>query len=157
MYLECEDIVLAGRDLYDRELRLSKHTSTAWLEMRLAAERDGLDLRAVSGFRSVQRQMQILLRKARMGQAMVDTLKVNAVPGYSQHHSGCALDLTDAANYDDPLREESEEQPVFNWLTVNAATFGFRLEHTRDNIYGFVYEPWHWFLSGVPNCMIANW
>jgi LAS superfamily LD-carboxypeptidase LdcB len=44
-----------------------------------------------------------------MGQAMVDILRVNAAPGYSQNHTGCALDLTDAPNYEDPLREEFEE------------------------------------------------
>jgi LAS superfamily LD-carboxypeptidase LdcB len=51
---------MTGKDLYNRDLFLSIKTSLAWNSLRLAAGLDGISLIAVSGFRSVERQQQIV-------------------------------------------------------------------------------------------------
>jgi zinc D-Ala-D-Ala carboxypeptidase len=88
---------MAGKDLYNRDPFLSIKTSLAWNSLRLAAGLDGISLIAVSGFRSVVRQQQIVERKIKSGASMSMILAVNAAPGYRQHHTGCAIDLAEQA------------------------------------------------------------
>lgn len=116
--------------------------------MQAAAKRDGVSLLAVSGFRSVRRQQEIIKKKLEAGQLLADILKVNAAPGFSQHHTGFALDLADDSS-DEPLTEKFELVPAFLWLSKYADRFGFSLQYPRENIYGFVYEPWHWAMDSV--------
>ena len=75
-----------------------------------------------------------------------DILKVSAAPGYSEHHSGRALDIT-TPGYD-VLEEVFEASPAFRWLEKNASHYRFRLSYPRDNPHGVVYEPWHWYWHG---------
>ena len=67
---------------------------------------------------------------------------MNAAPGYSQHHTGCAVDIATPGSR--PLTEEFEESEAFAWLGNRAAEFGFSMTYPRDNPQGFIYEPWHW-------------
>ena len=73
---------------------------------------------------------------------MPEILTVNAAPGYSEHHSGLALDL--GAPGEPPAQESFERTATFAWLTQKACTYGFAMSYPRDNPYGIVYEPWHW-------------
>ena len=139
---EAPVLLLAGRDRYGRPLWLASGAGQAWRRMQKAARRDGVLLQAISGFRSVEYQAAIVHRKLKRGQSLDAILQVNAAPGYSEHHSGRALDI---GCPDQPAAEESFElTPAFAWLQVHAARFGFRLSYPRDNPYGIVYEPWHW-------------
>ncbi|HPF74253.1 MAG TPA: D-alanyl-D-alanine carboxypeptidase family protein, partial [Xanthomonadaceae bacterium] len=66
-------------------------------------------------------------------------------PGFSEHHSGNALDI---GTPDEPPAEESfENTAAFDWLCENAPNFGFQLSYPRNNPHGIVYEPWHWCWS----------
>ena len=69
-------------------------------------------------------------------------LAVNAAPGYSEHHSGRALDIGTPGYAH--LEIEFERSPAFAWLARHAANFGFHMSFPRDNAYGVQYEPWHW-------------
>jgi D-alanyl-D-alanine carboxypeptidase len=74
-----------------------------------------------------------------------DILAVNTAPGFSEHHSGRALDLSTPG---EAAAEESfESTSAFAWLCAHAARFGFVLSYPRDNPHGIVYEPWHWCLK----------
>jgi D-alanyl-D-alanine carboxypeptidase len=99
----------------------------------------------VSAFRSVDYQRQIRERKLAAGQSVAEILRVGAPPGYSEHHTGRAIDL--AAAGCEPLTEEFERTPEFAWLAAHTGEFGFSMPYKRNNRYGFVYEPWHWSLS----------
>ena len=148
-YMENEQVVMAGKDLYNRDLFLTIKTSLAWNSLRLAAGLDGISLLAVSGFRSVERQRQIVERKIKSGASISVILAVNAAPGYSQHHTGCAIDLTDSDSCEKPLEEDFESKPAFAWLMQHARDHGLHLEYTRNNPWGFIYEPWHWVFSEI--------
>ena len=148
MFRENLNSVQTGVDKYGRDLYLAQACSHAWLRMQAAAECDGVRLLAVSGFRSVRRQQEIIKKKLEAGQVLGDILKVNAAPGFSQHHTGFALDLADDSS-DEPLTEKFELVPAFLWLSKYALRYGFSLQYPRDNIYGFVYEPWHWAMDNV--------
>lgn len=139
----------AGRDRFGRQHWLQPVARRAWGLMRDAAKADGISLELVSSFRSVADQNRILARKLRQGQSLQDILRVNAPPGYSEHHTGCAIDL--AVPGEAVLTEAFEGSPAFAWLLRHASRFGFRLSYPRNNPLGFVYEPWHWCFRDAPD------
>jgi D-alanyl-D-alanine carboxypeptidase len=110
--------------------------------MRNAAREAGVELQAVSAFRSAKYQMEILQKKLDRGVPVQDILKVSAAPGYSEHHGGRALDITTPGF--PHLEEEFESSAAFVWLLKHAPAFGFRLSFPRGNRHGLAYEPWHW-------------
>ena len=135
-------LVSVGKDIFDREQRLTPAAAEAWRRMQTAAGEDDISLQLVSAYRSVDYQVGLFERKLARGQLIDDILQVNAAPGFSEHHSGNALDLTDGEC--EPLIEDFERTPAFAWLQVHAGRFGFVMSYPRDNPYGFIYEPWHW-------------
>ena len=131
-----------GLDTQGREQFLAPRAARAWARMREAAARDGVELQVVSAFRSIEYQLGILKRKLEHGLSMEQILRVSAAPGYSEHHSGRALDITTPGFA--ALEEEFEDSPAFAWLKKNARRFGFHLSYPRKNRHGIAYEPWHW-------------
>lgn len=135
-------LALAGLDRYRRALWLVSAAARAWRSMQSAALHEGVVLEAISGYRSHDYQLGIFERKQARGLTVAEILTVNAAPGYSEHHSGRALDI---GTLDEPPAEESfERTPAFAWLRENAAAYGFAMSYPRDNPHGIVYEPWHW-------------
>jgi D-alanyl-D-alanine carboxypeptidase len=133
----------AGRDRYRRPLWLTADAARAWRTMQAAAAREGVLLDAISGYRSHDYQLGIFERKLARGQTVAEILTVNAAPGYSEHHSGRALDIGTPG--EPPAEESFERTSAFEWLSANAGTCGFVMSYPRDNPYGIVYEPWHWY------------
>ncbi len=131
-----------GRDTQGREQYLAPRAARAWTRMREAAASAGVELEIVSAFRGIEYQLGILRRKLERGQSMHDILRVSAAPGYSEHHSGRALDITTPGYA--ALEEEFERSPAFAWLTRNATIYQFALSYPRGNKHGIAYEPWHW-------------
>jgi D-alanyl-D-alanine carboxypeptidase len=140
-------LAFIGMDVHDRPQWLAPRAARAFLRMREAAEGDRITLDIVSAFRSADYQLGILRRKRERGLAMDEILKVSAAPGYSEHHSGRAVDLT-APGYA-ALEEEFENSPSFAWLRRHARHFGFALSYPRKNRHGIAYEPWHWCWRGT--------
>ncbi|MCR6628284.1 MAG: D-alanyl-D-alanine carboxypeptidase family protein [Pseudoxanthomonas sp.] len=135
-------LAFAGRDRYRRPLWLTSAAARAWLAMQRAAYGEGIVLDAISGYRSHDYQLGIFNRKLARGQTVEDVLTVNAAPGYSEHHGGCALDIGTPG--EPPAETSFENTPAFAWLTRYAGDFGFAMSYPRDNPHGIVYEPWHW-------------
>ena len=94
------------------------HTAASYQALKVAARADGVDLRIVSGFRTMARQRE-LYAAYRAG-----TGNLAAHPGFSNHQSGKALDL----NTSDP--------GVYRWLASHAGGHRFRRTVTS--------EKWHW-------------
>ncbi len=141
-YEETEDLVDAGEDMFGRPQKMTEETCSAWLRMQAAAEASGIQLKLVSAHRSIDYQCELIRQKLEQGREIADILCVNAIPGYSEHHTGRALDLH--AGDGEPLLEAFEEQPAFGWLCDHASEFGFYLSYPRDNPEDIDYEPWHW-------------
>lgn len=135
-------LAFAGRDRYRRPLWLTCSAARGWWAMRAAAARDGVVLEAISGYRSHDYQLGIFERKRARGQRVEEILKVNAAPGYSEHHGGRALDIGTPG--EPPAEASFEHTTAFAWLTRHAGDFGFVMSYPRDNPHGIVYEPWHW-------------
>lgn len=137
---------IGGHDALGYEQRLIPAAARAWAHMRAAAARDGVELRAVSTFRSIEVQLAILRAKLAHGQTIAAILRVNAAPGYSEHHSGRAIDIGTPGYA--PVEEEFERSPAYAWLTKNAGSYGFAMSYPRDNPHALAYEPWHWCWRG---------
>ncbi len=135
-------LVDSDKDCFDRPTKLHPKAHQAWTVMKLAASSDGVTLQLVSGFRSMHYQAQLIRNKLTDGQSIADILTTNAAPGHSEHHTGCAIDIT--TNGFKPLESEFDQSHAFQWLTNHAHKFGFTMSYPKDNDYGFVYEPWHW-------------
>jgi hypothetical protein len=100
---------------------VEKSTANAYYVMAQAAARAGVNIRVVSGFRTMAEQ-QHLYDCYRCGCCNGGNLA--ARPGYSNHQSGHALDLNTSSG------------GVYSWLSRNAGHFGFRRTVSS--------EPWHW-------------
>ena len=73
---------------------MDPEAANAWFAMRDDAAARDLKLQVVSAYRAVSYQASIIQNKLDKGQKIEDILKVSAAPGFSEHHSGRALDLT---------------------------------------------------------------
>ena len=125
-----------------RKHELTPETVEAWKKMVEAAKQDGVILLSASAFRSVNRQKEIIKGKLAKGQKIENILTVNTAPGYSEHHTGRALDITTPGV--EPITQEFENTKAFKWLVKNASKFQFELSYPKNNPYNIIYEPWHW-------------
>ena len=139
---ETGDLTDIGLDINQRMRQLTPAAAAAWRVLQQNAAQNNVELLVVSAFRSVDYQRDLIARKLARGENIDTILKVLAAPGYSEHHTGRALDLTIPGL--PPLQESFEDTPAFAWLTQHAGACGFRLSYPRDNPHGFIYEPWHW-------------
>jgi D-alanyl-D-alanine carboxypeptidase len=139
---EAHELVPVGLGTDGRDKFLIARAAQGWHAMRSAASDDGIRLLLISAFRSIEFQAHLIRNKLQKGQLIEDILKVNAPPGYSEHHGGCAVDI--GAQEIEPLEEVFETTAQFAWLAANAARFDFVMSYPRDNPEGYLYEPWHW-------------
>lgn len=139
---EAGDCVFVGLGLDGREHFLVPAAAAAWHAMAGAARAEGIELAIASSFRSVARQAEIIRGKLAQGQDIAAVLSCVAPPGYSEHHTGRAVDIVTPEHPE--LAEDFADTRAFAWLTVHAGRHGFVLSYPEDNAAGYVYEPWHW-------------
>lgn len=144
-HFECGDLVSIGLDTAGREQRMERRAAGQWQTMRDTAAGDGVQLVVISAFRSFDYQKQIIARKLAAGQTIEQVLSASALPGFSEHHSGRALDI--GTPDCPPLTGAFEQTEAFAWLTRRAADFGFRMSYPRENPHGIIFEPWHWVFT----------
>ena len=146
-FAEAQELEDVEPNILGRMQRLAPPTARAWREMKTAAFADGIELLLVSGFRSVRYQADLIRNKLAAGHDIESILKVNAAPGFSEHHTGRAVDIATPGSR--PLTAEFESSAAFAWLGKHAGRHGFTMPYGRNNVYGFSYEPWHWSQLGV--------
>jgi D-alanyl-D-alanine carboxypeptidase len=133
----------------DNSILLREAAAASYLDMVADARAAGVDLVALSGFRSLEVQEQLFFDlKAERGQRPTERAEVSAPPGYSEHHTGYAIDIGDATRPDTDLQVSFERTAAFRWLQQNAAYYSFELSFPRNNPQGISYEPWHWRYVG---------
>jgi D-alanyl-D-alanine carboxypeptidase len=145
VFADARRLTPVGLGTDGRDKLLVPAAASAWQPMRKAAAEDGIELRLISAFRSIEFQAALIRAKLGKGQSIGDVLKVNAPPGHSEHHTGRAVDIGESGCA--ALDEAFERTAAFAWLQRNAATFGFTMSYPQGNAQGFLYEPWHWCWS----------
>ena len=141
-FVEATQLEIAETAPDGREHLLTPAAADAWRRLKAAATADGIDLFIASAFRSVERQAEIIRRKLERGLSVEDILAVSAPPGFSEHHTGRAIDMSTPGVT--PLEVEFEQTDAYAWLLQHAGEFGFVLSYPEGNACGFQYEPWHW-------------
>ncbi len=139
---EAEKRVSVGLDIFNRDTELSSDAADAWKAMKADARNHDIELQLVSGFRSVHYQAELIRKKLAAGQPIDRILRVTAAPGYSEHHSAEALDLTSPGIT--PLAQEFSMSRAYEWLKSQARLYGFRESYPNHNRHGIEWEPWHW-------------
>ena len=142
LYFEPPEVILVQRDADGREHLLTPAAAAAWKGLRKAAAADDVVLHLVSAYRSFDYQVELIQRRLSAGMAIADILRGSACPGYSEHHSGRALDIDTPDN--PGLGESFELTAAFAWLQAHGGARGFTLSFPRGNAAGYIYEPWHW-------------
>ncbi len=144
---QADERVSVGLDIFDRNVELTADAADAWELMRSNALGHDINLLLVSGFRSIKYQAELVARKVRQGRSIDQVLRSTAAPGYSQHHSALAIDLT--THGVQPLEREFAMTPAYEWLKSHARIYGFHESYPKNNRHGIEWEPWHWCYRGT--------
>jgi zinc D-Ala-D-Ala carboxypeptidase len=137
-----------GNETIEKSL-MRKEAALALEKMFTEAKTNGIELYAVSGYRSYERQRIIFDAEVKKS-GEEKAAQVVAVPGNSEHQSGLAMDIS-AKSADLGLTESFGETFEGKWLAANAHKYGFILRYPKgkESITGYQYEPWHFRYVGV--------
>ena len=127
---------------YGRKLRKEASTAAYRLAMAMYAEGKG-SLIIQSAYRSYAEQKIIHARQVeRYGLKAGEALA--ARPGYSEHQTGWALDVSDRGQ-GCQIRVCFGQTKAGSWLAKNAYKYGFiiRYPNYATPVTGYQYEPWH--------------
>lgn len=132
---------------------MRQEASVALEKMFAGAKNDGIELAAVSGYRSYGRQEAIFNAEIkRVGKEKA--LEAVAIPGSSEHQTGLTMDISSKTN-DFNLDEQFAKTKEGVWLVHNAHEYGFILRYPKgkEGITGYMYEPWHFRYVGIKAAM----
>ncbi|PPT09837.1 D-alanyl-D-alanine carboxypeptidase [Geitlerinema sp. FC II] len=133
------DLVSVGNGQY-----LRTPAAASFLAMQQAAAREGVQLVPLSGFRDRSTQHSLFFGGAsQRGQSLPERARVSAPPGYSEHHTGYAIDIGDANAPEYDVHPHFEMSMAGLWLIVHAGEYGFEMSFPRTHPC-VSYEPWHW-------------
>lgn len=113
------------------------------------------DILLRSGYRDFETQKSVYdSRVASQGEEQAKLYV--ATPGYSEHHTGMAMDLSTYSSSGESKAIGDVEQ--CQWLIENAYKYGFVIRYPADKIAitGIGYEPWHYRYVGAPFAYIME-
>lgn len=127
--------------------KVHKDLAAAFKNMQAEAKKDGVTLNIVSGYRSTEYQKTVFPKKFAnkknpTEQEFISRLKFSAPPGFSEHHTGLAIDINS-------LEQTFEGTKAYKWLQEHAKEYGFEMSFPQNNKQGLGFEPWHWRFVGT--------
>lgn len=134
---------------HDDKRKMRRVASKALSKMFRAAEKKGIILYGVSGYRSYERQKSIYSRNVALhGKKATDSL--SAKPGSSEHQTGLTIDVS-SSSVDCLLTERFGSTKEGRWLAKNAHKYGYIIRYPKEKtkLTGYSYEPWHIRYVGV--------
>lgn len=143
------------------ERTLDKRCADYAVQMLNEAKSQGVGLYVTSAYRSIQYQAdnlqnyinKLMAQGYTEEEATKQAHKEIALPGHSEHNAGLAMDIVSDdywSNHSD-LDESFDKLPQYEWLINNSWKYGFILSYPKgkENITGFIYEPWHYRFVGL--------
>ncbi|WP_226658229.1 M15 family metallopeptidase [Pseudalkalibacillus hwajinpoensis] len=127
----------------DPKRLMVQEAATALEDMFAGAKDDGFELKAVSGYRSYERQEAIFAYNAEQrGEEVAN--QVSAQAGQSEHQTGLTMDIS-TPSLGSSLTEEFGNTPEGQWVAEHAHEYGFVVRYLKgkEDITGYQYEPWH--------------
>lgn len=147
----------------DNQQIIDARIEEAWNNWNQAALEAGHRLFFASGYRSIELQetnfnhtVQENLSAGMSKEEAIESAKEYLTePGYSEHHTGLALDIVDEEWIvsGKGLIPEYETQASQQWLVDTMMDYGFILRYPegKEEITGILYEPWHFRYVGLEN------
>jgi LAS superfamily LD-carboxypeptidase LdcB len=108
------------------------------------AKQDNIQLTAVSGYRSYERQSAIFASNINKYGSSASANQFSAKAGQSEHQTGLAMDVSSpSVNF--TLTQSYADTKEGKWLAANAPQFGFIIRYPKgkEKITGYQFEPWH--------------
>jgi len=115
-----------------------------------AAQKDGVTLKVISGYRSYEYQKDLFNRYIKNERAKNPKLTqtsaahivntYSAKPGHSEHQLGTTVDVLSAEN--NYAFTVTPELKYIVWLEKHASKFNFVISYPKDGTE-YIYEPWH--------------
>ncbi len=141
------------KNAYDEDIRVEKTSYEAYLKLRDALLEEGVDIELDSCYRSVTRQQEIWDEfTEKYGDEYTRTYV--AVPGFSEHHTGFAIDVCLIKDGELIYENEDMVKEVEIWEKVHAKLpeYGFILRYLegKEDVTEYGYEPWHLRYVGSP-------
>ena len=123
------------------------------------AKTENRNIMVNSGFRNAKQQQEVYDSKLQLNGAEYAEKYVQK-PGYSEHHTGYAMDL---AVYDEgDLEVEGDEamwtfdgKNEYFWVDQNCDQYGFVLRYSasKEDVTRIAYESWHYLYVGIGNAL----
>ncbi|GAB3059602.1 D-alanyl-D-alanine carboxypeptidase family protein [Salinicoccus sesuvii] len=141
-----DDILIVNKEISlpeDYSPGLQPEVIEAYQQMFQDGAAEGLDFVLVSDFRTYDYQAQLYQNYiARDGQEAAD--QYSAKPGHSEHQTGLAIDVGSSDSLTN-LKWEFGDTPEFQWMKDVAHEYGFIIRYLegKEDITGYMYEPWH--------------
>jgi len=128
------------------DVEVERKAFEAYRELAADLEKEGVHIDLDSARRSVADQKRIMDEfTAEKGADYAK--KTVAAPGYSEHHTGLALDLYLIVDGEDITENDDMMKYPEIWTKIHAklADHGFILRYLKgeEHITGYGYEPWH--------------
>ena len=140
--IDSKYFINAGRN--DELKRIAKES---FEKLSLDSIKNGTPVYGQSAYRSYDVQ-EFLFNEEVKNYGLDKALNNVAKPGYSEHQTGLAIDVssTKSGNMLEFLNTKSYE-----WMINNAHKYGFILRYNKnkENIHGYINEPWHYRYVGV--------
>jgi LAS superfamily LD-carboxypeptidase LdcB len=117
-------------------------------ELFAAAKKAGYVLYGVSGYRPYSMQNRIYNSYV-SSKGLSYAQRISAQPGKSEHQTGLAMDIScSSITY---LGQDFGDTAEGKWVAENAYKYGLiiRYPEGKENITGYMYEPWHLRYVGV--------
>ena len=137
-----------GIGKYQRFEQLNQEAARELMKLIYTARTEGVWIVVISGFRTIEQQQKLWNQKIQSLNSQQKAAKFSAPPGYSEHHTGYAVDLADGQFPNLDLTPEFENTAAFQWLKIHAQEYGFEISFPANNFQGISYEPWHWRFIG---------
>ncbi|MBC8048308.1 MAG: M15 family metallopeptidase [Fimbriimonadaceae bacterium] len=146
---------------YREDMYLLKDTYYWFNKMYDDAKKDGITLKIVSASRTFDEQKNLWEDKWKKNRSKFKTeletakhiMQYNSMPGISRHHWGTEIDIN---SINDSYFKTEVGKKTYNWLTANAAKYGFC--QTYDDIInrtgGYKEEKWHWSFYPISNTLL---
>ena len=134
----------------DKNVLLKKEVIEALNSMMDVFQKEtGLsNVNVISGYRSTDDQKK-LYEKYLLSNGKAYTEKYVQKPGFSEHHTGYAVDFS-LYYREDGHSEDFKGRGKYGWICQNAWKYGFVLRYPEDKaaVTGIAYEPWHFRFVG---------
>lgn len=149
----------SAKDFEGGDIQVEKKALDEFYKLQDALHKEGIDIVLDSVYRSVSKQQKLWDDWSADPEKGIEYVrKYVAVPGYSEHHTGLAIDIAIKKDgkiiYDND--EMIREREIFAKVHSKLADYGFILRYleNREDSTGYAYEPWH--LRYVDSTKIAK-